>query len=85
MGLFLTALLLACEQPEPTATGEKGHDIRRAAYRAYLARDRLARCAGAERRPEAALQVARFDQLKQFAGHRGAGRAVWLGEMIATR
>ena len=81
-GMLSAAILLApgCERrPEPKNSKEE--PVRRAAYRAVLARNLLDSCpAGAT----PATEAARFEELKRRAVQAGAGHAVWLGENDAA-
>ncbi len=77
-GMLSAAILLApgCERrPEPRNSKEE--PVRRAAYRALLARELLESCpaGGAP-----ASEVARYRELTRLAAQSGAGHAVWLGE-----
>lgn len=81
-GMLSAAILLApgCERrPEPKASKEE--PVRRAAYRAVLAKDLLDSCpAGATPAGEAG----RYGELTRLAAQGGAGHAVWLGENDAA-
>jgi len=81
-GMLSAAILLApgCERrPEPENSKEE--PVRRAAYRAVLARDLLDSCpAGGAPAGEAT----RFEELKRLAAQSGAGHALWLGENDAA-
>lgn len=81
-GMLSAAILLApgCERrPEPRNSKEE--PVRRAAYRAVLARNLLDTCpAGAT----PATEAARHEELKRLAVGAGAGHAVWLGENDAA-
>lgn len=81
-GMLSAAILLApgCERrPEPRNSKEE--PVRRATYRAVLARELLDTCpaGGAP-----ASESARFDELKRLAVQTGADHAVWLGENDAA-
>jgi len=54
--------------------------LRRATFRTLAARDFLASCPAGPERHEVELQVRRFEELKQLALRKRAGRAIWLGE-----
>lgn len=77
-GMLSAAILLApgCERrPEPRSSKEE--PVRRAAYRAALAREHLDTCpAGGAPAGEAA----RYAELRRLAAQAGAGHALWLGE-----
>ena len=77
-GMLSAAILLApgCERrPEPRNSKEE--PVRRAAYRAVLAREVLDSCpAGGT----PASEAERFQELKRLAAQSGAGYALWLGE-----
>jgi hypothetical protein len=76
--MLSAAILLApgCGQrPEPRNSKEE--PVRRAAYRAVLAREHLDTCpAGGAPAGEAV----RYEELKRLAAQSGAGHALWLGE-----
>jgi hypothetical protein len=77
-GMLSAAILLApgCERrPEPRNSKEE--PVRRAAYRAVLARELLDSCpAGGTPTGEAA----RYQELKRLGTLGNAGHAIWLGE-----
>ena len=81
-GMLSAAILLApgCERrPEPRSSKEE--PVRRAAYRAVLARDLLDTC------PTGGTPVSeatRHEELKRLAVQTGAGHALWLGENDAA-
>ena len=81
-GMLSAAILLApsCERrPEPRNSREE--PVRRAAYRAVLARELLESCpAGGV----PADQAARYGELKRLGMQGGAGHAIWLGENDAA-
>lgn len=81
-GMLSAAILLApgCER-RPEAKSSKAEPVRRAAYRAVLARESLDTCP-AGRTP--AAEAGRHDELKRLAAQAGAGHAVWLGENDAA-
>jgi hypothetical protein len=80
--MLSAAILLApgCGQrAEPRSSKEE--PVRRAAYRAVLARELLDSCpAGAA----PASEAVRYDELKRLAMQGGAGHALWLGENDAA-
>jgi hypothetical protein len=80
--MLSAAILLApgCERrPEPRNSKEE--PVRRAAYRAVLARELLESCpAGGVPAGEAA----RYGELTRLAVQSGAGHAIWLGENDAA-
>jgi hypothetical protein len=80
--MLSAAILLApgCERrPEPRNSKEE--PVRRAAYRAVLARELLDSCpAGGAPAGEAA----RYGELTRLAAQGGAGHAIWLGENDAA-
>ena len=77
--LIATAGLLAScgDAKGPTPSAEE--PVRRAAFRAMLARDFLGSCPGGAR-PEGLRQAERHGELKQLGARKGAGHALWLGE-----
>ncbi len=81
-GMLSAAILLApgCERrPEPRNSEEE--PVRRAVYRAVLARELLDSCpAGAA----PVDQVARYRELTRLGALGGAGHAIWLGENDAA-
>ena len=81
-GMLSAAILLApgCERrPEPRNSKEE--PVRRAAYRAVLARELLDSCpAGGAPAGEAA----RYGELTRLAVQTGAGHAMWLGQNDAA-
>ena len=81
-GMLSAAILLApgCERrPEPRNSKEE--PVRRAAYRAVLARELLDSCpAGGV----PAAEAARYGELTRLAAQGGAGHAIWLGENDAA-
>src|SRR5689334_15625441 len=81
-GMLSAAILLApgCERrPEPRNSKEE--PVRRATYRAVLARELLASCpAGGVPAGEAS----RYGELTRLAVQSGAGHAIWLGENDAA-
>ena len=77
-GMLSAAILLApgCERrPEPRNSKEE--PVRRAAFRAVLARELLDSCP-AGRTP--ASEAERYQELKRLAAQSGAGYPLWLGE-----
>ncbi|MFN3944551.1 MAG: hypothetical protein ACK4K7_06455 [Allosphingosinicella sp.] len=78
-GMLTVLMAPACDRPAAEAPDE-GQALRRAAYRAFAARHRLAACGVAEARADARLQLDRFEELQAFARRKGAGHALWLGE-----
>jgi hypothetical protein len=77
-GVLSAAILLApgCGQrPEPRNSKEE--PVRRAAYRAVLARELLDSCPAGTAPGD---EVARYEELKRLAAQSGAGHALWLGE-----
>jgi len=74
----MAGALLACGgAPDKAASREE--PVRRAAFRAMIARDFLGSCPGGAR-AEGLRQAARYAELKQLALRKGAGHAIWLGE-----
>lgn len=80
-GALSAAMLLApgCWQGDRKPQGSNEEPVRRAAFRAMIARDFLASCPGGPR-PEGVRQAGRYAELKQLALRKGAGQAIWLGE-----
>ena len=80
--MLSAAILLApgCERrPEPRNSKEE--PVRRATYRAVLARELLDSCpAGGA----SAGEATRYEELKRLAVQTGAGHALWLGENDAA-
>jgi hypothetical protein len=77
-GMLSAAILLApgCER-RPDPRNSKEEPVRRAAYRAALARELLDTCpAGGT----SAGEAERYEELKRLAAQTGAGHALWLGE-----
>ncbi len=81
-GMLSAAVLFApgCGQSSAPEQARQDEPVRRASFRSMAARDFLASCPGGLARPEAALQIGRFEELKQLAARNGAGQAIWLGE-----
>jgi len=78
--LTMAGALLACgggSGGKPAASREE--PVRRAAFRALIARDFLASCPGGAR-PEGLREVGRYAELTQLASRKGAGHAIALGE-----
>ncbi len=81
-GMLSAAILLApgCERrAEPRNSKEE--PVRRAAYRALLARELLDSCPAGTTPPN---EAARYEELKRLAVQAGAGHALWLGENDAA-
>ena len=80
-GMLSAAVLLApgCGAPS-TADQNKAEPVRRASFRSLAARDFLTSCPGGAQRPETLFHANRFEELKQLAVRKGAGRAIGLGE-----
>ena len=79
---MLAAILLApgCSEEKEAASASAMEPLRRATFRTLAARDFLASCPGGGARAETLPQVRRFEELKQLANRKQAGRAIWLGE-----
>jgi len=77
--LTMAGLLIACDGAPAGKAASAQEPVRRAAFRAMIARDFLASCPGGPR-PEALRQAARYAELKQLGLRKGAGQAIWLGE-----
>jgi len=77
--LTMAGLLLACDGAPDRSNASREEPVRRAAFRAMIARDFLASCPGGAR-PEGVRQAGRYAELKQLALRKGAGHAIWLGE-----
>jgi hypothetical protein len=80
-GMLSAVMLMApgCGQSERKAPASNEEPVRRAAFRAMIARDFLASCPGGAR-AEGVRQAGRYAELKQMALRKGAGHAIWLGE-----
>ena len=79
-GIVSSAVLLAPACAPSTSDPVGAEPVRRASFRSLVARDFLVSCPGGARRPETLFQAGRFEELKQLAIRKGAGRAVGLGE-----
>ena len=82
-GMLSAAVLLSpgCgSHEEQNGTGEAAEPLRWATFRARAARDRLATCPAAARRPEPIRAAERFDELRRFAARKGAAHALWRAE-----
>lgn len=79
---MLAAILLApgCGEDKEAASANPMEPLRRATFRTLAARDFLASCPGGAARAETLPQARRFEELKQLAIRKKAGRAIWLGE-----
>lgn len=77
--LTMAGVLLACDGAPDGKAASREEPVRRAAFRAMIARDFLASCPGGPR-PEGVRQAARYAELKQFGLRKRAGHAIWLGE-----
>jgi hypothetical protein len=77
--LTMAGVLLACDGAPDVKAASREEPVRRAAFRAMIARDFLASCPGGPR-PEGVRQAGRHGELKQLASRKGAGHAIWLGE-----
>jgi hypothetical protein len=81
-GMLSAAILLApgCERrPEPRNSREE--PVRRATYRAVLARELLDSCPASG---EPGGEATRYEELKRLALQTGASHALWLGENDAA-
>jgi hypothetical protein len=81
-GSISAALLLAagCGDTGSGPSADAMEPVRRATFRSLAARDFLVNCPGGAAQETTALQVRRFEELKQLALRKEAGRAIWLGE-----
>ena len=81
-GMASAVMLLApgCGTGDPETSDSAGAPLRRASFRAVVARDFLMSCAAGARRAETAAAAARYDELKQLGYRKEAGHALWLGE-----
>ena len=80
--MLSAAILLApgCERrPEPRNSREE--PVRRATYRAVLARELLDSCPAGR---ASAAEATRYEELKRLAMQTGASHALWLGENDAA-
>ena len=80
-GMVSAAVLLApgCGQGERKAASA-GEPVRRAAFRAMIARDFLASCPGGAMHAGTLRQAERHAELKELGAAKRAGHALWLGE-----
>jgi hypothetical protein len=78
--LTMAGVLLACDGAPPgKSSASREEPVRRAAFRAMIARDFLASCPGGPR-AEGVRQAGRHAELKQLGLRKRAGHAIWLGE-----
>ena len=79
---MLAAMFLvpSCGSDPRPAPDNPMEPLRRATFRAFAARDFLVTCPVIPERQEIVFQVRRFEELKQLAARKHAGRAFWLGE-----
>lgn len=79
---MLAAILLVpgCGEERKAASASPMEPLRRATFRTLAARDFLASCPSGAARAETLPQMRRFEELKQLAVRKTAGRAIWLGE-----
>jgi hypothetical protein len=77
--LTMAGLLLACDGAPDRSKASREEPVRRAVFRAMIARDFLASCPGGAR-PEGVRHAGRYAELKQLALRKRAGHAIWLGE-----
>ena len=77
--LIATATLIGCDR-EAKAPASAGEPVRRAAFRAMIARDFLASCPGGAMRAATLRQAERHGELKVLGTAKRASHALWLGE-----